>query len=329
MVTAECVRCARPLADGAYVCSRCTADAAQKLAEIVELAPAARDVAHGLSRRSQGGASGKPGSRLPLDLTATAKLDAVSNELGTWVRHIVEARGCHVWSHDDDPIAFAANWLATQLEWLRHRPEADEAFGDFAAAVRVLRGIARGPSEQKYLGPCGALLLAEVEPEDPTLGIAPEHETQICDGDVYGYRGADTGTCRTCGAQVDQAERRAWLDDEVRQHAFRAAHIADAYGISVDTIRSWAGRGKLASYWRTEAGITTPWVDPALDPKLTGEDMERRLGEISDEIKARGGRLHYVGDVLDLAAADAARREENRAKRERRAAARETAEMGA
>jgi hypothetical protein len=276
------------------VCSRCTADAAQKLAEIVELAPAARDVAHGLSRRSQGGASGKPGSRLPLDLTATAKLDAVSNELGTWVRHIVEERGTYPPSlpHGFDPIAPSARFLAEQLEWLRHRPEGDEAFQDFAAAARVLRGIARGPAEQRYLGPCGADTVRA-----GMVGDQWESEVLTCEGDVYGRPGADTGTCRSCGAQVDQDERRAWLDGEVRQRAFRAAHIAEAYGISANTIRSWAGRGQLVAH---------------------GEDRD-------------GRPLYNVGDVLDLAAADAARRETARATRERRAAARaaEDARMSA
>lgn len=88
-----CVRCARPLADGSYCCDRCASQAAQKLAEIAEVAPASRDVANGLSRRSHGGASGKPGSRLPLDLTAMAKLDSVQGVLTTWVRHICETRG--------------------------------------------------------------------------------------------------------------------------------------------------------------------------------------------------------------------------------------------
>jgi hypothetical protein len=87
-----CTRCGRPEPD-AYVCDRCASQAAQKLAEIAEVAPASRDVANGLSRRSHGGGSGKPGSRLPLDLTAMAKLDGVQGVLTTWVRHICETRG--------------------------------------------------------------------------------------------------------------------------------------------------------------------------------------------------------------------------------------------
>jgi hypothetical protein len=87
-----CVRCGRPTADG-YACSGCAYRAGDQLHEIADMAPAARDVAHRTSRRGGGGASGKPGSSLPLDLGATSKLDAVEAELTTWARHISETRG--------------------------------------------------------------------------------------------------------------------------------------------------------------------------------------------------------------------------------------------
>lgn len=334
---AQCVRCGRELADTAYVCPACADRAHDHLGQIIDMTPAARDVAHGLSRRTSGsGGSGKPGSRLPLDLTATAKLDAVQGELTTWARHVAEERSGRPLRHaGDDPIVHSARYLAANLEWLRHRPEADEAFTIIAACARVLRGIAHGPVEQRYLGPCGAPTWCDVT----GFGQAPGSEViegAPCEGDIYGRTGAELGRCRTCGAEVEQEARRAWLDSEVRQRAFRAAQIAEAYGVNVKTIRTWATRPRpdtgippLASYWRTEAGLITPWTDPPLDANLKGDDLTARLGEIADEIQARGGRLHYVGDVLDLAAADAARRETERAKRERRAAAREPAEMGA
>lgn len=281
MTAAQCIRCTRPLADGAYVCDRCASQAAQKLAEIAEVSPAARDVANGLSRRSQGGASGKPGSRLPLDLTAMAKLDSVQNALGTWVRVIVEERGVYPpgLPHGFDVIPHGARFLAEHTEWFRHRAFADEYLTDVEACLRIVRSIARGPADQKYLGPCGAdVVRAEI------VGDQWESEVVVCEGDVYGRVGAQNGTCRTCGAVVDQDQRRAWLDDEVRSHAFRAAHIAEAYGINVKTIRSWAERGHLLAH---------------------GHDRDERP-------------LYNVGEVLDLAAADAARRETNRAERARR-----------
>jgi hypothetical protein len=193
-----------------------------------------------------------------------------------------------------DPIVAAAKWLAQHVEWMRHRPEADEFLADVAAAARVVEGVARGPSSQRYLGPCGALVFeANVMSDGHSSAVGIP-----CPGDIYARDGAQSGVCRLCKATVGVDERRAWLDDLVRSEAFRASEIAHSHGISADTIRSWAFRGKLKSYWRTAAGIVAAWTDPP-----EGETRER---------------LHYLGDVLDLAAADAARRAGDQAKRARR-----------
>lgn len=331
MSASTCVRCGRPTDDG-YACATCRDRARRDLLGddsrddrpgLVDTAPAARDIAHGLSSRSDGGGSGKPESRMPLDLAVTAKLDAVQGEMTTWARHVAEERSGRLIVHSSaDPIVQAARYLAANVEWLRHRPEVDEAYAAIEACARVVQGIVRGAAEQKYLGPCGA----KVTWDDDDNELPRETP---CEGDVYAHPGSAHGVCRACKARWATQARRAWLDGQVREKAFRAAHIADAYGIPVKTIRSWAERGQLSSWWRTEAGLITPWIDPPLDPDLTGEQLKARLGEISDEIKARGGRLHYLGDVLDLAAESAARRESRRADRERRETLRETAEMGA
>lgn len=183
-----------------------------------------------------------------------------------------------------DPIARMAQFLAGHAEWLRHRQEADEFLNAVDACLRVVRGLARGPSEQKYLGPCGATLCRLCGVVNATHVCEGDIPVWPCDGDVYAYRGARVGRCRTCGAEVATSEREAWLDAEVRAHAFRDREIADAYGVNVKTIRTWVGRGHLVPH---------------------GHDGD-------------GRPLLNVGDVLDLAAADAARRETDRAKRARR-----------
>lgn len=210
-----------------------------------------------------------------------------------------------------DPIIAAARFLQAHLDWLRHRSatEIQECFADIAAAARVVAGIARGPSEQKYLGPCGADAI--------TSGIGPDGypadvEILTCDGDVYGRAGAETGACRTCGATVDQAERRAWLDEQVggSDLAWTARGIADALSINVKTVREWARphlsdtgimlrEAKLRTYYRLGEHIV-PWTEP----------------EKGEDVKARGDRLHYVGDVRQLAQESADRREAERARRD-------------
>lgn len=181
-----------------------------------------------------------------------------------------------------DPLIAAARFLAAQLEWLRHavdeqgQPYAVAAFAEIAHCAGRLRGLVNGPAEQKYLGPCGADI--DVEALDGQRYIGS------CGGDIYGPRGGSRGRCRTCGAEVAQDDRQAWLDGEVRAHAFTATEIGKAYSVNINTIRSWAGRGQLVEH---------------------GRDRDDRP-------------LYNVGDVLDLAAADAARRAGDQAKRARR-----------
>ena len=175
-----------------------------------------------------------------------------------------------------DAIIAAARFVADNLEWLRHRQECDEVLTTIDACARVVAGIARGPAPQKYLGPCG------VTWDIGTLG--DPDQTLTCDGDIYAREGAQNGRCRLCGAEVASEDRRAWLDAEVRAHAYTATEIADAYPIKANTIRQWLSRGLLVPH-----------------------------GELS------GRPLLLLGDVLDLAAGDAARREEARASRARRA----------
>lgn len=332
MSTNTCLRCGRPTPDG-FVCTAETDRARAQLAELADMVGAARDIATGQARHGGGSGSGKPGSRLPFDLGATQRLDEVLKVLTRWVDRIGTIRGTtRPWflTGDDDPVAVAAHWLTDHLEWIRHQPDhdpddegntwgADQFLTDVEACARVVRGLARGPSAQKYLGPCGALVGAEadVNPDDEAFWVE-----RTCDGDVYAREGAQEGACRVCGAKWPTAERTVWLDGVARSWAYRAVQIADAYGISDDTIRVWAHRKKLKSYWRTEAGLTVEWIDPVIDPKLKDDELAKRKAEVAAEIKARGPRLHYVGDVLDLAAGDAARREEARATRARRAAAR-------
>jgi hypothetical protein len=202
-----------------------------------------------------------------------------------------------------DPLIAAAQFLTAQLPWLAHatdehgQPYAASVFAEIRDCASRMRAVVEGPADRRYLGPCGATWdIGTLEDRDRTL---------TCEGDVYARDGAPAGHCRTCGATVDTGERRAWLDAEVRSRAFRAAEIAGAYGINVKTIRSWATE-RQARY--DHSGTQVEAARPA---KLHVHGWDRD-----------GRPLFLVGDVLDLAAVDAARREQARADRARRAAAR-------
>lgn len=318
-MTPTCIRCGRPTADG-YACMAETTRAAEQLRQVVDMVPAARDVAHGLSRHGGAGASGKPGSRLPIDLTAMSKLDAVQNELVGWARATVEERhGGRLAHAHEDPIIHAAQYLIANLEWWRHRANIDEILGDVEACARVVRGIARGPSEQRYLGPCGATVTWD-DGGNEVPRDAP------CEGDVYAHTGATNGTCGACKARWLVTNRAAWIEEQTADLAAPARDIAYALGVSVKTIRSWATeiqapngtvirKAKLRTYYRVDQHVV-PWIEP--DAKLS--EAERKA-----ELAVRGPRLHYVGDVRDLAREAAVRRAENEAKRARDNATREDA----
>jgi hypothetical protein len=223
-----------------------------------------------------------------------------------------------------DRIAVLARFLAANLPWMRHRPEVDEFAADVAECASRMRGLVNGPAPQRYLGPCGAPQIA-IDPEvAEAQGIHPANAAlglASCDGDMYAREGAQRGRCRTCGAEVSTDLRQDWLNAQARSSglAWTAAGIADAYGLSVKTIRSWATerrapngvvlrRAKLATYWHNGEQLV-PWVDP-----LPGQD-----------VKDRGDRLHYVADVVRLAEEAAERRAAEDDRAAARAAESETA----
>jgi hypothetical protein len=194
-----------------------------------------------------------------------------------------------------DPLIAAARFLIAQLPWLRHatdehgQPVAADVFREIGDCAARMRSLVDGPREQRFLGPCGA----EVEVYVAATYEEPETTAmRTCEGDVYGVAGAQTGRCRTCKTEYRQADRHDWIDSVRRDWLYHASEIAEAYPeIKAATVRKWFERGLIVAH---------------------GEH--------------KGGPLFKVGEVLDLAAADTARREEIRAERDRR---RKTAEMGA
>lgn len=184
-----------------------------------------------------------------------------------------------------DPIVTAARFLAENAEWIRHKPFAGEFLADVDACHRTVLGIARGPADRRYLGPCGAWRLMTPTDAGYTYGASFE-----CPGEVYARSGADTGHCQACGTGYVVKERREWLDGLVRERNFQAAHIADAYDISADTIRSWA----------SDHNGTRP---VRLFPK--GHDR-------------KGNPLYSVADVLELDRQAKARKAEREARKARR-----------
>jgi hypothetical protein len=173
----RCVRCDKPMPDQAYACAGCAHRAGTHLFAIADTTPAARDVAHGMARRgASGSGSGEP--RLPLNLGATQRLDAIQGTLSGWARHVAETRGIgapRVRDLGDDTLVLAANWLAGHVEWIRHRREVAEFLEDVAACARLVEGIARGPAARRYCRTCGA----PIAPTPRRRPLAPLYVTAM------------------------------------------------------------------------------------------------------------------------------------------------------
>jgi hypothetical protein len=172
-----------------------------------------------------------------------------------------------------DPIVIAAQFLAGHVEWIRHRPEADEFLTDVEASLRVLRSITRGPSDLQFLGICGALVTwddegAEIPRDEP------------CPGHVFG--GTKHGTCKSCGARWDDVSARlARVTAAVREGLYHVSEIAAAYPeIKDNTIRAWLSRGLLVAHGERDGR-------PLL--KL-GEVLDLAAGDVARREEARATR---------------------------------------
>lgn len=267
MSTTECVRCGRPTPDG-YACVAETDRARQQLAEIADLVPAARDVAHRQARRGSGGASGKPGSSLPIDLGATSRLDAVQNTLTTWARRIAEERGIGPEGNGGasggagtgsgnpqtgrDDLRASAQWLGGHCEWMRHRPEVDEFLRDVEACGRVIRSIADRPEDRRVV-----------------VGMCD------CGRTLYAPAGRQAVTCPDCEQTWDVDDSRESLRDHLDERIVTAAEAAHL-GAFLDTDRSSEQIRKLVNKW-AERNLITARGEIREDPDPADPDGKERI----------------------------------------------------
>lgn len=186
MTDTRCVVCGRPTADG-YVCH---ADALSLAETLQDAAGHAEDAETVIARQARygGGSRGGSDEPLPVDLTASTRLAAISDTITGWARHILEERDIDLpsWTplagppcpagwcrHDScrtirsgrEPVsalALAAGWLATQTSWLRKRPEAKEAFRELDDACADLARLVDRPADKDLVGmcDCGKVLYA-------------------------------------------------------------------------------------------------------------------------------------------------------------------------
>ena len=224
---------------------------------------------------------------IPPDLSASGRLADTTNTVTTWARHVCEQRGaelparrpllgplCELGTgcpHDScagirfrrppSDLGEAAAWLATQLDWLRMRPEAEEAFDGLDDACQLLERLVDRPANRGEL-----------------VGVCD------CGTTLYAAHGRSHVVCpeKTCELRWNVAESRDILRDALREKLFtaaEAAHLAAHWDERTSEqirklINKWTERGRLTAHG---------WIAGS-----TGEDEARwptyRFGDVIDRL---------------------------------------------
>lgn len=271
-------RCDRPIHDQGYICVRCGGSLAHELRILARLAGEGRITIAGLDRIRAGARRTDPNPALPVDLAAAADHDAAVSTLLTWARHIQETSGRPLPDvpADQHPTAVLAEWLTHQVDWLRHRPEADEAFDELFYACSLLQRVVDRPADRWYAGQC-----------------------DLCRTGLYPPTQAKTIRCGECGWECDVDERKAALLERVEDAwaiPEQIAHTLTALGVKCTSsmVRGYARRGRLAPH-----------------PELSGGRRRYRIGsvrELVDEQREQERLARLRRAVRDAEEAEARRR---------------------
>lgn len=230
---ADCLACARPQPDTAYVCAACSAKLGQALHTAAALVPELETAVARLARfgepgpRSRGRAPAAPirpdggtmrhyadqadgwPSGLPVNLAAAQVREDVANTVSGWCRVVLEQRGPQ--PGDMVGLAPAMRWLAGHLEWIRHQRFADECFDELGDAARQVEHAVDRPAERVDAGVC--------------LAVLPE-SGEKCQRRLSAPAGAAKVRCPGCGATHDAQARRRLLLGQARDVRGSAAEVA-------------------------------------------------------------------------------------------------------
>lgn len=245
MTAAQCARCAKPMPhDQAVVCASCGSHLRGLLARTAKLSGEHAVTISLMDNLASTGTSTKADDLgwwrnpealepvpLPLNLDAAIAYGAAMSELSTWARHCCETRGIF-YVPGAEPLETFCAFLGGQADWLRHQPEADEAFRGIENACKQLERIVDRRPDCWYAGPC---------------------TTPGCGTDLYPLAGAETAVCVACGASYGTAERKAWLLREAQEVWGNAAWLSSTLTIlgvrcTDAMVRGYAHRGRLAPH---------------------------------------------------------------------------------
>lgn len=242
-----CPICDKPIADTAYVCHVCVTDLARRLRDSARDWPDLEDAIGRrmiLRSRTTGTRKPQPGDELALahetplliNPAAMEQADIITNTATTWARHVIEERG-HAAPTGRTPTQAALTYLADNLGWLAHRPEAEEAFDELHCIRRDMEAAIDNPPPMRFVGPCG-----------------------VCDRELYSRIGAIEVTCEPCDLTYNVEDRLADLMEQMKDHLDRPGVIAAALrsitkrDVRREHIGSWAQRNLIMVKGRDRDG---------------------------------------------------------------------------
>lgn len=201
------------------------------------------------------------GVSLPWDDHASRVADALQNALTTWALALdEEVRGLF-------GTLTASGFLAHNLEHLRHRPWAHDAYADITRRTEDGWSAVDRPEDRLYAGPCGATRNGENGPER-------------CARRLWAGLEQSALRCPACGTTHIVADRQALMLSAASGMDLTAPEIASALTlmlrrrVSASTIRSWAHRGQLAAQGRDVADRALYRVGDVLELVRRGEPIE-------------------------------------------------------
>lgn len=244
-----CARCARPMRhDTALIDTSCANLLRRHLEDVAKIAGDINLTVARLDRIARGagpvddlGWWKEPNAleAMPLlpDLDRAARHDRAVNEISTWARIVIEERGRpmpRIWigyiarpPKPQHPLVELTAWLGANLDWLRHHPEAAQAWTDLLAACAELVRIVdtREPGELIGLCSCGTARYS-------TETVCPRCRSEDLEHD----RGALEA--KTAQAIVTASEAARWVVD--------MGLVLDS-GKLRKLIWAWADRGHLTA----------------------------------------------------------------------------------
>jgi hypothetical protein len=163
----------------------------------------------------------------------------------------------------EHPAAIAARFLLSQLDWLRHQPQAELAMTELSAAGATIRRIVDRPPDQQIVGVCD------------------------CGTRLYAYAGAATRTCPppTCARRWDVHESRDRMWDAVHGYLYtanEAALLLMIHGLGGYNRRKWA---KRITMW-AQRGLITARGDIDGSPAYLFADIYERATRSEDRLTA-------------------------------------------